>query len=410
MNNSLGSYILFFLSPVLGLGNSLLRWQESYTRNIICLFTCYYGMAFFYQPDTNTDSVRYVERLVDMHESGISFQTLKSSFYQEGELNYDLYQPLLTFIVSRFTDDFRVLFGMFGLVLGYFYSRVIYFFLDNLKHRPGLWELFCIITLAFALNIGSGINGVRMHTALFIFLFGVLYYWSNSRKFYLLVAASSVLVHYSFLIPVTILIVTPITQPFRLPLYVLFLGSFGMTAIDVGVVRNFVSMIPGGFEGRVGGYLNELNPTDGEVPTILRVNVWMLHLFAIGTTTLLLSIWRKHMFPAHYTRGLTFVMLLYTSVNFLSGVGSIGRFYTLCFILLVGYLMLTINWVELIDDNTYAGAALIALTLLNTAYNMRMFLGFSSLNLLIGNPLTIWYFDPPEFTLYDYVPPFFRRL
>lgn len=409
MNISFGSYALFFISPILGLGNALYRWRENSAKNIICLFTCFYGMAWYQQPGSNTDAVRYADALIEMHVSEISFQTLRSSFYTEGELNYDLYQPLLTFAVSRFTDDVRVLFGIFGLVLGYFYSRVIYFFLENLKNRPGLWELSCIVTLAFALNIGSGINGVRMHTAFFVLLYGVLYYWSTRNQFYLLVAASSVLIHYSFAIPLTLLLATPFAQPFALPLYVVFLASFGLAAIDVGIVRNLVAFLPGGIDLRAGGYLNELN-ADQEVPRILRINLWLLHLFAAATVTYLFTVWRRYNVPSHFTRMLTFVMLLYTAVNFLSGVGSIGRYYTLCFILLIGYLMLTVNWTIKFDDNTYMGAALLALTLVNTAYNGRMFLGFSSIQLLIGNPVTVWFLNTPEYSLYEYVPPVFRRL
>ncbi len=404
------NYILFWASPILAMVSSLAHWRSGSCRNIVWLFAGYYGIAFYIHPDSNADCVRYRDSLIEMHQNDLTFETLSGSFYQQGERYYDLYQPLLTFFLSRFTDDFRVLFGTVGFVFGFFYSRVIFFFVNQLKPSAGVLEFFLVLCLAFVIDIGAAINGMRMYTALFVFLLGALYYWDTQKPIFLILSGASVLFHFSYVIPVAILLTTTMLRPLLSAIYCFFLASFIMTTIDVGFIREFVASLPLGLETRVGGYLQEFDASLTETPRILIINKWLVHSFAILAMTAAYLITYKVSVNRLMIQAMTFSMLLYGLVNILSEVGSIGRFYSICRILIIAQLLLLItNYDRYLNIRTTV-AVIASLLTLNTAIGVRFTLGFASLNLLLGNPLTVWFFDFADSSLFDYLPPILRGL
>jgi hypothetical protein len=336
-----------------------------------------------------------------MHQGGITFDTFRLSFFRECEKHFDLYQPMLTFAVSRFTDDFRILYGIFGFVLGFFYSRVIGFFIDQLIFRPKPLEYLLLFSLAFTMNVGSALNGVRMYTALFVFLYGALYYWQTRRYVYLGIAVSSALVHFSYVIPAALLIALPSIQRLSMFVYLFFMGSFVFTTIQLEFIQSFVQSLPLGIDSRVSGYLQGLEP-NAEVPFIIRVDIWLMRLFRIVAVTHLFLIWYQRDFAKMIP--LTFCMTMAGMVNILGEVGSIGRFLFICDILLIGQILIHVNENYQRPDSRIAGGAVAGLTFLNSLLGIRLFLGFSSTNLLIGNPLTLWFFEQPDRSLYDYLP------
>src|SRR6056297_1555400 len=74
-------------------------------------------------------------------------------------------QPLLTFLASRVTDQYWVLFATFGVLFGYVYSRNVWFPIHRVQTRFTPVLVFLLAAYAFHVNIGSGLNGVRMWTA-----------------------------------------------------------------------------------------------------------------------------------------------------------------------------------------------------------------------------------------------------
>ena len=402
MHSLIPAFSIFLISPALSMLVALTRIVESKnSRNILWAFCCFYGFAFYLDLNSGVDAIRYREMLVDMHRSGISFSTLRSSFYEEGQLTYDLYQPIVTFLVSRVTDNFQILYGIFGFVFGYFYSRVIGFFIDQLIFRPKPLEYLLLFSVAFTQNIGSSLNGVRMYTALFVFLFGALYYWQTSRKIYLAIAVSSVFVHFSYALPIALLIFLPSIQRLSLLVYLFFVGSFVFTTIQLEFLQSAVQSLPLGIDWRVRGYLQGMDP-DRELPFVVRIDVWLLRLFRIVAVTHLFLIWNRRelrkMIP------LIFCMTLVGIINLLGEVGSISRFLAVCDILLIGQILIHVNENYDRPESRMAGGAVACLTLLHSLLGIRFFLGYSSMNLLIGNLLTIWFFEQPDRSLYDYLP------
>lgn len=400
MQFSFPAFALFLFSPILALTYALVQLRDLMSRNLIWLFCGFYGMAFYLDSTGGVDCARYADQLVAMHKNVMSLETFSSAFFQEGERNYDVYQPLIVFFVSRFTDDHRILFGLYGLVIGFFFSRILGFFVDQC-HRPlRAVEYGLLACIAFSLDIGSAINGVRMWTALFVFLYGFLFFWQQRNPNYLAVACLSVLVHFSFIVPVALLLAQPVLARFPWLIFAGFVGSFVFAAIDIAVIRNIVEQLPLGIESRVAGYLAGTDP-DAATPRILLIIDWLTKMFRIFACAYLLSVNRQGRYGQPFL--IVFAMALNAAVNVLGEIGSIGRFISACQILILGQLLIFVNQTD--NLNSRLNVALIAsLTTLGSLLGLRYFLGFASSNLLLANPFTIWFFEDPKFSLYEFMP------
>src|SRR5690554_2635355 len=109
--------VLFLISPFFSLLYSLrtLKTKSSYV--VFFLFAVFFGLAFTTQPHHTMDSVRYIEKF-----NGYIFYSLNDFLYEFqnfltfSEGDKDFYFNTVAFIVSRFTDNYHVLFAVFAAV------------------------------------------------------------------------------------------------------------------------------------------------------------------------------------------------------------------------------------------------------------------------------------------------------
>src|SRR5690606_24849084 len=114
------------------------------------------------------------------------------------ETSLDFVQPLINFIVSRFTDSHHVLFAVYALTFGYFWLKTIDFV--NKRVQLGRNKLTIVYTIFLISLIPIfNINGFRMWTAAWIFIYGALHVVFNKDWRYLLVSLSDCTSHFSFL-------------------------------------------------------------------------------------------------------------------------------------------------------------------------------------------------------------------
>lgn len=131
-------------------------------RNIIWLLCVFFSFGFIIKGDVG-DSYRYSEELKEIHfkiRMGFDFSEQLRLIYTHYS---DPFNPIVTYLVAFFTDDHRFLFGVYGVVYGYFYSSNI---LEILTRRPlenNVVGKFLGIYLILLLPIWN-INGVRMWT------------------------------------------------------------------------------------------------------------------------------------------------------------------------------------------------------------------------------------------------------
>ena len=210
-----------------------------------------------YRPEI-MDSSRYVISLINLYNKPMTWDVFTSSLYSEESDKADIYQPLITFILSRFTNNGNILFAVFGIVYGYFYSRNIWMILDLSKGKKIEWELWVVI-IAFICVLGFwNLNGVRMWTAAHIFFYGVFQYLVLGRRKGIFIAILSVFVHFSYILPIGVFLVFILSKiPWRF-LYYLFLGSFFISSMNVPTIKaKLESVAPDFLLPRVNSYTSD---------------------------------------------------------------------------------------------------------------------------------------------------------
>jgi hypothetical protein len=247
---------LFLLSPFVALLLAMKRYKAGWAKNVAWFFVVFYGFTFVILSE-GFDSSRYRDALVEMHQMDLTLRNFSTLLYSDETRYVDVVQPVTTFIISRFTDNYRVLFAVFGLIFGYFYSRNIWFLIDRAEPYLKKENIVIIITFAFLIGFWS-MNGIRMWTAAHIFFFGSVKYLVDSDKKGIAIAAGSILMHYSFMLPVALLIGYYFLQNRIHLYYIFFIGSFFVSEIDIGFVREMMLVVlPEAFHGRVQNYASD---------------------------------------------------------------------------------------------------------------------------------------------------------
>jgi hypothetical protein len=204
------------------------------------------------------DSSRYVANLISLYNMPLTWDVFIASLYSDESDKVDIYQPLITFILSRFTKDGNILFAVFGIVYGYFYSRNIWMVLDLCKEAKidrALW----VIIIAFICLVGFWqLNGVRMWTAAHIFFYGIFQYLVLGRKKGIFIAILSVLVHFSYILLIGVFLVFILVKISWRFLYYLFLGSFFISSVNIPAIKaNLESVAPAFLLPRVNSYTSD---------------------------------------------------------------------------------------------------------------------------------------------------------
>lgn len=264
-----GYFIITLLFPFAGLIISLANWRKVWAKNVFWLACIYMGAIQIFQPEgtilgTGADGGRYALELVYMHNNVHSFSAVASTFF-DGHTN-DIFQPTLTYIVSRFTDNGHVLFFFLAIIYGFFYSRNIWYILEKLpKNLPsGFWVLIAYFFLVCPI---WAMNGFRMWTALHVFVYGALPFVLDGKKDKLVWSFLSILVHHSFILPIVLLgAYYLLSKPLRTKtwtltfIFIFYLISLTIKKLNLTFVSDILSAyLPDYYDMRIDGYLTEDN-------------------------------------------------------------------------------------------------------------------------------------------------------
>lgn len=250
----------FLLWPFGALITSIKNFRQPSAKTVFWFFCIFFGFVFI-SADINekgtADSARYAKQLIDLHNTPISWQQLVTLFYNPDDGYTDIYQSLITWIIAIFTSDTRWLFAAFAMVFGYFYTQNLWIILSRIQIKISIVVLLYIFEYALVNPIWN-INGVRMWTAAQVFLFGSLQYFLLNNKKGLLWCASSILFHFSFMFPVSLMIIF-IFLPKNIHLFFIFyaVASF-INEINLDEVKNILVFLPDVFQPKIQAYTDSL--------------------------------------------------------------------------------------------------------------------------------------------------------
>jgi hypothetical protein len=398
------SYLLTFFFPICGLFYSFNNWTEKHSKNVFWMFCAYTGLILIYQPygtvlGEGSDGGRYISTLVDMHGSVKSFKAVSEHFYDGNTI--DIFSSILTYVVSRFTDNGHIFFLVLAIIYGYFYSRNIWYILDKLPEQFNrtIWILIAFLFLACPI---WNINGVRMWTAAQVFVYGALPHLIALDRKKLLWCPAAILIHHSFIIPNIILLLYSIFIKYlnrnNVTLTVVFsfyVISLFLNQLDLSILNNVLQgILPTYYNDRIDDYVNY--DTANNLASSLSGN--SLHYFVFiellhWTVALLIffsyfAIKNNRQSSQLFLRLYTFVLIFYGVANLISDVPGGGRFTVIANMFTASALILIMTY---LPKGRYFRTLLPIIFFLlacSLIFEIRKGLDYYGYNLLLGNYIT----------------------
>lgn len=328
--NKRNTIVIAMIWPIMGLIMALKHYNKFNTKNIILVFCVLYGFTFVINEEMDGD--RYAERLKNDYGKPFSDSAFNEHITGLYETSLDFVQPLINFVISRVTDSHHVLFAVYALVFGYFWLKSIDFV--NKRFQMDRNELTILYTIFFISLIPIfNINGFRMWTAAWIFIYGALHVVVNKDWRYLLISLAACTVHFSFLTANVILILWFFLGNHKWVYLSLALITFAISELDLSVVRSYTQMISPALESKANAYASDAYAD--KVAQLRGNDAWFMQLSPILTRYLLLFnllfmifVSTKKKLPKSELNLLSFTLLFLAYANIASLVPSGGRFVT----------------------------------------------------------------------------------
>lgn len=306
-------------------------------------FLIYYGLTFVINYD-EADSFRYILSLQENASLPFSafFQVLGGLY---SGTSIDMVEPLVSFIISRFTTFHGIYFAVWAAIFGFFYLKSVNFVHDRYQLNPG-WNTMILMAFFVLIQPIDAINGVRMWTAAWIFFYSAYHVILYRDKRFIILALASSLVHWSFFAANGILLVYFFVgnrNVIYLPITVL---SFVVPQIMTPVFARVSSFIGGGFQDRFEAYSSESVILQRQVAT--ENTSWFVQLgddvifYYLLIAILIVQIVSRNMKKEESLQNLySFILLFLAFVNMAMPIPSFGaRFQTLFLLFATLYLFL----------------------------------------------------------------------
>jgi len=388
----LNYYISFFVWPFGVLLAALRHWDRPWSKNVFWIFCIFFGYTFIIGKLVSDDAARHATVFIEYARSDLSLRELWSSFYSESSNYVDIASPLISYLVSRITNNPSILFAVFGLIFGYFYSRNIWYVLGQMKGK--ITGIVVLYILTFALFIPIWVIGnFRMWAAAQIFLFGALPYLLEGNSKRLFWSGVSFLFHFSFLFPLVVLFLFIFLKN-RLNIYfVFFIVTAFIKEIDLQWVGSALSFLPDIFDSKISAYTS---PVYAELELIDDQSYnWYIVYSNVGirwvTYTFVLFVYffsRKILngFP-NLTTLFNFSLLFYGCANIFSLVPSGGRFLILACTFMFAFFIIFMTSLPKIRGSLLLEVLTIPPLLLFCVVKLRGGMDYYGFMTIIGNPI-----------------------
>lgn len=411
-HKSIGIILTIFF-PFAGLIYTLSHWRESWAKNAFWLACIYMGAVLIFCPEgtilgSGADGGRYVLRLMDMYNnSSLSIFGIFSSFFQHDPEIMDLYQPLMNYFISRFTDNGHVMFAAYAFVFGFFYSRNIWYILEKLPNKK-LGYLFILVTLYFLICPITQINGVRMWTALHVYVYGMMPYLLERDKSKIWFVALTPLIHFSFLY-VAIFGLLWFALPYRFKsqnssfiflAYIFFLVSLFVNSLNMNMVEDMiVEYSPENYEEHLSGFIGEEYMENRAA--LKEQHNWYVGLSGVFThwSYSILMLFLYPCLKRNFSKNtglmhlFCFALLLGSFANIIALLPSGGRFKTLSQMFMVPLILMTAMSIPSTDVFKRVLNIAILFLVLPFVFNIRMLFDFFSITVVMGNFITVLFWE-----------------
>ena len=336
-----GYYILFFLIwPLIGFIFACTNFGNKISRIIILAFFALFGFTFYLNPAM--DGQRRADSFKQIYSE--PFENLYKNFDNLYEETLDFVEPVIMYTISRFTDFYGILFAVYALIFG---SLMVYFFKKMYGHynvNKNINALLFFILLV-CVNPINNIGGFRMWTAAWIFSVGVMNYLHKQNFKYILFAAGSFFVHFSFF-PAFCLFVVYILFKNLTKIYgIIAIITFFISELNIEKFKQLAAIFGTASETKIKAYTDEKYVE--KVTQLASEFAWYLQFindalkYFVLFTLLVVFLKTKGKFKSQLTaNSYSFALLLLSFANISSLMPSGGRFYTVFYIFGISTILL----------------------------------------------------------------------
>lgn len=232
-------WILFIISPLLGLVYSIKNINTKSSRLIFFLFCLFFGLAFTVS-DVRTEG----------SPDGISYRLLFESYVGLGEVQYvwkiqdfltfsgsvkDIYVDTVAYVVSRFTDNYHIFFMVIAIVFAFFQLKTLKYLTKSKNYSYNIVCLFLLFLFTFV-SI-KNINGLRFWTAYWVTCLCLFKLILDKKYHYFILIALLPAIHASYVTVWILLGIYYLSGRFSrlwtiLLILSLFLGNFSLSLIQ----------------------------------------------------------------------------------------------------------------------------------------------------------------------------------
>jgi len=389
--------LAFFISPFFSLVLSFKNYKLLWSKNILLLYSAFFGYSFLINQNSDSDSLLYKEQFLKFANN--KNLNIFESFNSEDSDNYDFIEQTISYLTSKITDNYRVLFSIYGIIFGFFYSRNIWSLFNLVKSKIKLVSLPIFIAFIFVDSIWQ-INGFRFWTATHIFFFAVYPFVLEKDKSKLGFLILAPLLHFSYIMPVIIFIAFVLIGNKRKLFFYLFISTFFLKNINIKVFTEIViDLLPNYLVKKTLAYTNDLYGADlndfKETKNWLANNTENLANFYFAVVIIFLYFRYKTFFNQNKNldRLFCFTLLLYSFANIFGLVPSGSRFFYLAYLFALIFLFSFIEKNE--NDKSYYNFlySLSPFLLLFTYMCLRVGLEYINFMCIFGNPISAFFIN-----------------
>lgn len=409
-NVSVGiQYLSILVWPISTLLFYIKNYQQKYAQNLIWLFCIFYGMIHivFNEQGFYVDGMAYALSLEE--NANYNFSELVSSLYSAETTTPDLFIPLLTFLLSRFTTDYRILFIILALVYGYFYSRNIALILNLYNGRKSIFIGILFLAFIMALPIFQ-ING-RFWLGAQVFFYGVSHFLVYDKRKYLWWAFGSILIHFAHIASVAVFILCYLLPKKSQIYFWMLVVTLFISSINIEALNHFlISITPSTFESKVNAYANaeylvHRLETDTKSIHVLFVNGIKEWLFRIILVIFYLKNKQIIINDKQLNTTFCFVALYSVMSAIFAFVPSASRYLSVSAMLTILFIIMTIAKKCLstyIFDNLYFRYLIAGCLIFFILFQVRSLFEFVGVSFFISNPILAMFFED-NFPLFYYI-------
>lgn len=258
--DSTGPWMLYLILPLGSLLLTLKNYRAPWAKNVFWAFCIFYGATFAISEETlksteQVDIVRYIAEVKELYPQQLTFQDLGKLYLKNEDI--DIFRLAINVAISRFTDESKVVLTIYALIFGFFYSRNIWYILNRIPGKLGL-DIILILACLFLVNPIWNLNGFRYYTAMHMFIYGALPYLFEKKKSGIFLAAISILMHFSFVLPVLILMIYSFIPKNATVFFAIYLVSIFTATLNIRAINERLEAIaPERFLERTKNYRSE---------------------------------------------------------------------------------------------------------------------------------------------------------